>query len=277
MYKVEIEEKKSVRRGLVGLNDQFEEDSLSGNEENAIGNEKNKLLEDQKNKESNIVSDKSTPVQLAEKALKINSGELIKSYLEVGTELFKSSRYEKIDFSIAASSENSQDDWAGQYFAFDKKISEGYDSDFLPTGEKKGETSGSGKVYLHTFKVKKKIPIIENKNNNHGGGSFRQEDKASAIKEFLIENKGVVKEAVGEETKDVTIFSDINHETKLMPMFAEKGVAFNSPHDSYGQKREIIMGAKLAEDSLNLVYTEEREYNKYKLKKTKCIYCDSSD
>ncbi|WP_426577549.1 hypothetical protein ACP179_05340 [Xenorhabdus stockiae] len=188
--------------------------------------------------------------------LKINSGDLAVETLKKGTILYKSSRYDNIDFKKAGLSESSQDEWAGQYFALDSEISKGYDSDYL-------DDFGNGTSYLHKFKLKKEIKIIENKNKAHGHGVFTQEDKASAIKDFFIENKNVI--------QNVVIDKKITHEKKLMPTLTENKLAFNGPHDlednqGVGQGREIIMGAKLAEENLELEGVEAREYKGFMLK-----------
>ncbi|CDL84690.1 hypothetical protein [Xenorhabdus szentirmaii] len=264
MYAIESK-KESKKKELSESDFQFEENmSFSKNIKLPENKTKNSL--NSKNKEFNNNVSELTLKQLNDfsqeklkemgaELLKINPNHLTVEKLDKGTKIYKLSKYKNFDLEKIKAAENAQDEWAGQYFALDSKLAEGYSADYID------EDTGNGKVYLHTFEVLNDIPIIKNTNKAHGHGGLSGENKASAIKDFLIENHGVINDNIIDE--------NINHEKPLMPTLTENGFAFNGPHDiEENQGREIILGAELLEGNLKPIKLEVLEYKGYKHNKT---------
>lgn len=175
--------------------------------------------------------------------LKITSGELTLEALSVGTILYKSMRHENFDVNLAISGQEHKEEWEGQYFALDKEISEGYETDYLDTD------TGNGIAWLHTFEVTKEIPILNNMAKAHGNDNLSAKEKAAAIKHFLLNET----EVLGDEKT-----MEINKEKPLIPTLTSIGIAFNSPHDE-GGGREIIMGGDLLRN-IKIINSEPHKY-----------------
>jgi insecticidal toxin complex protein TccC len=175
--------------------------------------------------------------------LKITLGELTLVDLPVGTILYKSMKYENFDVELAISGQENKEEWEGQYFALDKEISEGYETDYLD------ENTGNGRAWLHTFEVTKEIPILHNTAEAYGSDNFTGNDKAAAIRNFLINQPDILGDI---NTKE------INHGKPLMPTLTKIGIAFNGPHDLDGG-REIITGGELLRN-IKITHSESHAY-----------------
>jgi hypothetical protein len=172
-------------------------------------------------------------------------GHLTVKRLEKDTILYKATKFKKFDAELAISSDkDSQNEWAGQYFASDKKIAEGYKDDYCDDKE----------VYLHTFRVKKEIPILYDE-KIFSNKEISEKDKSSSIKNFLINNN-----ILGDEN---TV--KINHEEPLMPTLAKIEYAYNGPHDEEGN-REIIIGGELLKN-LETIESEKYIYKNWEWEK----------
>ncbi|AZC51666.1 Putative insecticidal toxin complex [Pseudomonas chlororaphis subsp. piscium] len=176
--------------------------------------------------------------------LKITLGELTLERLPAGTILYKSMKYDSFDVKLAISGQENKEEWEGQYFALDKEISEGYETDYLDA------ETGNGIAWLHTFEVTKEIPALHNIAQAHGSDEFSGNEKAAAIKHFLINEA----EVLGEDNT-----REINQEKPLIPTLTRIEIAFNAPHDIDGG-REIIMGGEL----LRNIKVTNSESHKYK-------------
>lgn len=191
----------------------------------------------------------NAPLMLPEKKmdfpdeLNIASGELTLEHLPAGTVLYKSMRYDSFDASKAIAGQKNEQEWEGQYFALDKSISEGYEMDYLD------ENTGNGEAWLHTFVVTKDIPILHNTAPHHGDDGYSGDQKASAVKQFLINNPDIL----GDNT---TV--SIHQGKPLVPTLSEMGVAFNGPHDME-DGREIIIGGELL-NALEVTHSEPHQY-----------------
>lgn len=175
--------------------------------------------------------------------LNITLGELTRVTLPVGTVLYKSMRYENFDVDMAISGQENKEEWEGQYFALDKSISEGYETDYLD------EDTGDGIVWIHTFEVTKEITTLHNTARLHGSDEYSGNHKAAAIKYFLIHNPGVIG---GENAKK------INYEGNLMPTLSRIGIAFNGAHDMEGGREIIIGGEQLK--NIKIINSEPHKY-----------------
>ncbi|KWB68131.1 hypothetical protein WL40_13920 [Burkholderia ubonensis] len=185
--------------------------------------------------------------------LEIAKNQLKKITIQKGTELFKSSRFSVFDADLAKSGDieklsasGGDKNWVGQYFAFDKEISEGYFEDYL-------DETGSGAVYLHKIVVSNDIIAIENINRVHASTNFSGEDKASSIKSYLKENP------ISLEHGEIS-FGDVSE--PLIHGLSKLGVAFKSPHDEDEGTFELILGHQLL-GNIEFVGVEKVVYKNY--------------
>jgi insecticidal toxin complex protein TccC len=215
-------------------------------EEKNIPEFKNLTMEDQISESSDIENGIGTTQKKETDfpdELKITLGELTLEVLPVGTILYKAMGYENFDVNLAISGQKNIEEWEGQYFAFDKEISEGYETDYV------NQVTGDGIAWMHTFEVTKEIPILNNISQAHGSDKFGGDEKAAAIKHFLLNEP----EVLGDENT-----MEINQKKPLIPTLTRIGIAFNAPHDSDGG-REIIMGGDLLRN-IKDINSESREY-----------------
>lgn len=218
--------------------------------------EKDNIMELKKLTIADPISDSSDPEEDVDPApvkkiafpdeLTIPLGELTLEKLPVGTTLYKAMRYASFDVELAISGQANKDEWAGQYFALDKEISEWYETDYLD------QTTGNGIAWLHTFEVTEEIPILNNIAHAHGSDAFSGDEKAAAIKDFLIDKSDFL---------DDEKIKEINQEKPLMPTLSRIGIAFNSPHDTHGG-REIIIGGELLRN-IKVTHSESHKYKKW--------------
>ena len=109
-----------------------------------------------------------------------NKGPIVFGKVEKDATLYKCSKFENFDMASAKEGCDTKGEWAGQYFAYNKDVSEGYANDYL-------NDKGEGTVYMHEFKVSNELKSLETSGDDFAGG-IAGDVKSGMIKDFLHEN-----------------------------------------------------------------------------------------
>lgn len=176
--------------------------------------------------------------------LNLESGDIQLIKIKANTDLHKVTGHDKYDPIKKQFEPLSHEDWAGQYFAFDPKVAEGYGSDYF------NEKTLKSEYYRNKLRVMRDIYAVEITNKNYADSNVIQDFKANKIKWFLS-NRGLGRYADQNDKKSISKDEFKRFSNELKKTFANKNMmlmngldkshlALKQPHDNEDNKELIL-------------------------------------